>query len=78
MLAATDTQHTVADIAREDRKEFRRLFGVAFVLFFLIAAVSRLLPRAWRPLAAASGRRESIYAEAVRAAYTAIPFAFTR
>jgi hypothetical protein len=60
MLAATQTDNTVAELARQDRKEFRRLYLMAVALFFVIAALSRLLPRPWRPLAAPSGRSESI------------------
>lgn len=78
MLAATDTQSSVAELVREDRKEFKRLFGFTFVVFFLIAAATRLLPRSWRPLAASSGRSESISAEAARAAYTFLPYVFMR
>jgi hypothetical protein len=51
---------------------------MAFALFFVIAALSRLLPRPWRPLTAPSGRSESIYREAARVANTVLPFAFSR
>jgi hypothetical protein len=78
MFVATETDHTVTEMVRQDRKEFRRLYLVAFTLFFVIAALSRLLPRAWRPLAVPSGPSESIYGEAARVASTVIPYAFSR
>jgi hypothetical protein len=78
MLIATETDHTVTELVRRDRKAFRRLYVVAFTLFFVIAALSRLLPRAWRPLAVSTGPGESIYAEAARVASTVIPYAFSR
>lgn len=79
MLTATDTQSSSAKIVHSDEREFRWLVALTFVFFFFIAAVTRLLPRAWRPFSSSSASyRESVYAEAKRAAYTAIPFAFMR
>ncbi|MEM8561942.1 MAG: hypothetical protein AAGF57_06885 [Pseudomonadota bacterium] len=46
-------------------------------LFFLpIAAISRLLPKSWRPLASYSTGSEGIFQEAHRAAARAVPCAF--
>jgi hypothetical protein len=64
--------------ADHERKEFQRLFRLTFVFFLLIAVVSRLLPRAWRPLASSVGAQESAFDEARRAAYTVVPFVFMR
>jgi hypothetical protein len=60
-----------------DRLEFRLLIAIAVPWFLFVAAASRLLPRAWRPLAS-SGAQESLLTEAKRTAYTVIPYAFMR
>jgi hypothetical protein len=78
MFTVTSTDQSLAELAQLEKKEFRRLVGVTFVFFLIIALVSRLLPRAWRPLSSSAGRPESVYAEAKRAAYTVVPFAFMR
>jgi hypothetical protein len=79
MMKTAIPQDANTDLARLEAREFRRLVGLTFIFFFVIAAFSRLLPRPWRPFASASANRsESIYAEARRAAYTVIPFAFMR
>ena len=56
--------------------EFRLLLAITMVMFLPIAAASRLLPRAWRPLAAFSDESEGIYIEARRAAGIVIPCVF--
>ncbi len=78
ILKNTYSHASFAEPVYHDRKAFQRLFRVAFVFFLLIAAVSRLLPRAWRPFASSVGGRESALAEAKRAANTVVPFMFTR
>ena len=78
MLRAMPSQRSFAEPVDRERQEFKRLYRVTFVFFFLIALVTRLLPRAWRPLASSAGGAESPYAEARRAAYTALPFVFMR
>jgi hypothetical protein len=78
MFRALELTESPAELAVQDRREYRRLLGLTFVLFFLIAAVSRLLPKAWRPLASRDGSAESVYAEAMRSAYTVVPFVFMR
>mgnify|MGYP006271319097 CR=1 FL=1 len=61
-----------------DRMEFRLLIAVAMLWFLVVAALSRLLPRSWRPLTGSAPRHESLFAEARRTAYTVIPYAFMR
>ena len=61
---------------QSDLKEYRRLMFIAVVLFFVFVAVTRLLPRSWRPTAPQAGQRESLYQEARRMACTCIPYAF--
>lgn len=64
------------DSAAHDVWEFRLLIAVTTLSFLPIAAISRLLPRAWRPLASCSMQHESIYAEARHAAGRVIPCVF--
>lgn len=78
MLNAIDKRSAAGAFSRGETFEFRLLLGFALVLFFLVAVLSRLLPRAWRPLAAGSDPGESVFAEAKRTAYTVIPLAFMR
>ena len=56
--------------------EFRLLIAVTTIWLLPIAAISRLLPRAWRPLASCSDKNGSIYAEARHAAGRVIPCVF--
>jgi hypothetical protein len=62
--------------ARRETWEFRLLLAITMVMFLPIAAASRLLPRAWRPLAAFSDESEGVYIEARRAAGIVIPCVF--
>ena len=78
MLVATNTESSVSKTSHVDEREFRRLVAMTFVFFLLVAAVSRLLPRAWRPFSSTTAGRESVYGEAKRAAHTVLPFAFMR
>lgn len=70
------THAVVQAAARRETWEFRLLLAITMLLFLPIAAASRLLPRAWRPLAAFSDESEGIYVEARRAAGVVIPCAF--
>ncbi len=73
------TNLTLSDLAREERRErrqYRFLFALCLLLFLFIAAVSRLLPRSWRPLSSSAAGRESIIAEARRTTHAILPFAF--
>ena len=63
-------------IAKAEKTQFRLLLAVTMLLFLPIAAASRLLPRAWRPLAAFSDESEGIYVEARRAAAIVVPCVF--
>ena len=78
MLKTIDTRPAATGLGRRESREFRVLLAFAMVLFFCIAALSRVLPRAWRPLASRHGPAESVFEEATRTAYTVIPYAFMR
>jgi hypothetical protein len=60
----------------QERKQFRLIFGVAFVVFLALSLVARALPRRWRPWVPAGDRRLSLIGEARALTNTVIPFAF--
>lgn len=62
--------------ARRETWEYRLLLNFTILLFVPIAGLSRLLPRAWRPLGAYSDKNEGIFCEARRAAEIVIPCVF--
>ena len=68
-------QRSNALLARE-RRQFRMIFGVAFVVFLTITLIARILPRRLRPWVPAGDRRLSFVAEARAVTNTVIPFAF--
>lgn len=65
-----------AQFVAAERRQFRLIFGVAFVVFLVITAMARLLPRRLRPWSPAGGRRLSFVAEARALTNTVVPFAF--
>ena len=58
---------------RSDRREYLFYYVATYPVFLLIATLSRLLPRAWRPFA--SGGR-SVFGDARAAAHTVLPCVF--
>ena len=60
----------------EGKLEFRLLMWVAFTLFFVAIAFTRLLPASVRPRIGGDAKNKSIFAAARTAAYNSIPFAF--
>jgi hypothetical protein len=71
----TALNHTSQFVAAE-RRQFRLIFGIAFVVFLTITAFARLLPRRLRPWAPTGDRRLSFIAEARALTNTVVPFAF--
>jgi hypothetical protein len=65
-----------AQFEAAERRQFRLIFGVAFVVFLTITALARLLPRRLRPWSPAGNRRLSFIAEARALTNTVVPFAF--
>ena len=61
---------------RNDRRDYRFLMLVSVGLFLCVSLLTRLLPRSLRPLAGPKGCSESCLAEAKRAAYAVVPYAF--
>ncbi len=78
MLKDTYHRGSFAEPVDDDRKAFQRMYRATFAVFIVIALFSRLLPRAWRPLASTVDANESVFDEAKRAAYTVVPFVFMR
>jgi hypothetical protein len=76
VMKTNRTQGLSPAAARKETLEFRLLIAFTMLLFLPIAAASRLLPRAWRPLAAFSDESEGIYVEARRAAAIVVPCVF--
>jgi len=62
--------------AKREPWDYRLLLNLTILLFVPIAALSRLLPRGWRPLGAYSDKNEGIFCEARRAAEIVIPCVF--
>ncbi len=56
--------------------EFSLLMWLAFAVFFVAIAVTRLLPRGARPRVGGHDDGKSIFAAAKAATYNSIPFAF--
>ena len=56
--------------------EFSLLMWVAFAVFFVAIAFTRLLPRSARPRVGGHDEGKSIFAAAKAATYNSIPFAF--
>lgn len=61
-----------------EKREFKWALRIGFTAFLVIALVSRLLPRSWRPQPLLGGQGGSVIAEARKAAHTIVPLAFMR
>ena len=68
--------HPSTALLAQERRQFRLIFGVAFMVFLVIALMARILPRRLRPWAPVGNRRLSFVAEARAVTNTVIPFAF--
>jgi hypothetical protein len=60
----------------DSKLEFSLLMWLAFAVFFVAIALSRLIPRAARPRMAGHDEGKSIFAAAKAATHNSIPFAF--
>ena len=60
----------------EGKLEFSLLMWLAFSVFFVAIAITRLIPRAARPRVGGHDEGKSIFAAAKAATYNSIPFAF--
>ena len=66
-------------LRRQEAREFRLLYWLCFMIFLVVAAMTRLLPAGRRGSAdQLAGVRRSVFAEARAAAGTLIPFAFMK
>ena len=60
----------------EERRQYRLIYGVAFVIFLIMTPFARLLPSRWRPWPAVSDEPLSFIAEARAVTQRVLPFAF--
>lgn len=59
-----------------DRREYQALMALSVMCFLIVSVLTRVLPRALRPLATGTGAPESCLTEARRAANAVVPYAF--
>ena len=59
-----------------DRREYQVLMALSIMCFLIVSVLTRVLPRALRPLATGTGASESCLTEARRAANAVVPYAF--
>ena len=78
MSNAIPTQPHLTAAVDSDRRQFRLLFRMTFLLFVLSALLGRVLPRSWRANASHHGAKESVVEEARRKANTILPFLFVQ
>ncbi|MBT8447253.1 MAG: light-harvesting protein [Gammaproteobacteria bacterium] len=64
------------EFCRREAKQFHLIYAACFAVFLVVAIVSRLLPRSWRPRLPGARARRTIIGEAREAADTFVPFAF--
>ena len=60
----------------EGKVEFSLLMWLAFAVFFVAIALTRLIPRSLRPRVGGHDEGKSIFQAAKAATYNSIPFAF--
>ena len=65
-----------SDLIAAERRQYRLIFGVAFIVFLTITLLARLLPRRMRPWSHAGDRHLSLIDEARAVTNTVVPFAF--
>jgi hypothetical protein len=71
----TVLNHT-SDLWAQERRQYRLIFGVAFVVLVTITLFARLLPSRLRPWPPVADPRMSIIAEARAVTHRVLPFAF--
>ncbi len=73
---ACDKLPSVEERRRCEQRHARLMFGIAFPLCLVVAAVARLIPKSRRELIVGFDGRHSVFREAMTAASMCIPFAF--
>ncbi len=63
-------------LCAQDRRQYRLIFWIVFVVFFIITPLARLLPSPWQPWPPVSSVRLSVIAEARAVTHRILPFAF--
>ena len=77
MLNLSEEAVVQTRLDKPDAYAVRLLIAMSVLCFFVVAVISRLLPRSWRPLGVGHAS-ESCLQEARRTAHTVIPYAFMR
>jgi hypothetical protein len=72
MAAMKRTDGSWAKLHQGEALHFRLIFMAIFLVFLVVTAIARILPRQWRM----TGDNRSIFGEAKAAAATLAPFAF--
>ena len=70
------TINHVSTLWDQERRQYRLIFWVTFMILLIITPFARLLPNHWRPWPAASGRHLSLVAEARAVTQRVLAFAF--
>ncbi len=65
-----------SDLIPAERRQYRLIFGVVFIVFLTITVLARMLPRRLRPWSPVGERHLSLIAEARAVTNTVVPFAF--
>lgn len=68
------TSHEVLNARDVKVRQYRRLYVSCFIVFFIVTAIDRLLPRQWRFRHSAS--RKSIVEEAKEQSGNFVPYLF--
>lgn len=74
MAVATDSKFVLS--TDQEARQFRRLYMVCFMIFFMVALVGRLLPSKWRPWSADMSQKRSVVGEAKAVANSVLPYVF--
>lgn len=70
------TLNHVSELWARERRQYRVIFGVAFLVILIITPLARLLPARWRPWPPVGTGHQSFFAEARVVTQRILPFAF--
>jgi hypothetical protein len=70
------TLNHVSELLAQERRQYRLIFGLAFLIILLITPLARLLPTRWRPWPPVGKGQQSLVAEARGVTQRILPFAF--
>lgn len=70
------TMNHVSQVWEQERRQYRLIYRVAFLVILGITPLARLLPARWRPWPRVVEGRASLVAEARAVTQRILPFAF--